>query len=85
MPDSNNQDYVWKFSDIRKLDQRLSNLESDVKSSLSDIRELRTEMQIKNRLVVDNTEKYDWKAVSALIVAVIGALGALYLTIRQGQ
>lgn len=73
---SNNQEYQWTVGDVRTLDNRLTKIDSNIES-------IKEELAVKNHVVVDNTGKTDWKAIGALAIAIIGALGTLYITIRS--
>lgn len=76
---------------VEGIDSKFSNyptareLELQLEPIKSDIVDLRQAVNSKSHLVVDNSEKPDWKAVTALAIAVIGAIGTLYLTIRGAR
>lgn len=78
MPD---KDYIWTFTDVRNLDNRLSAIEFIQKNTAQDIKAIKEELAIKNHIVVDNTSKMDWKTVIAILTAVLGTVGTLALAI----
>lgn len=63
------------YSTTKEIDLMLDPIRDD----LLDAKEI---LKNSGHVVIDNTSKTDWKAIGALIVAVIGALGTLYLTIK---
>ena len=75
MTNDNDKTYTWSFSDVRTLDNRLTKIDSNIE-------QIKNELNTKNHLVIDNSYKTDWKAVGAIAIAVIGALGTLYITIK---
>lgn len=74
---SNDQDYTWTFKDVRDLDQRLLNIENKIdnnyRSFEEDIKEIKESIK-SSHLIVDNTNKTDWKAIGIIIGATVAAI-----------
>ena len=68
------KDYIWTFSDVRSLDNRLSTLEAQAREIQKDIKDIKEELAVKNHIVVDNRNKADWKAIAILIGATIATI-----------
>lgn len=81
MPNSNDNTFQWTVADIRSLDARLSAIEASANEVKEDIRDIKEELAIKNHIVIDNTSKTDWKAVAAIITAIVGTIGSVVLSI----
>lgn len=81
---SNDQQYIWTVQDVRTLDKRLERINQHGITMKEDIADIKKELAVKNHIVVDNSGKTDWKAIGTIAVAVIGALGTLYITIKGG-
>lgn len=71
---SNSKEYTWTFSDVRSLDSRLQSLEDRTGSIQIDIKDIKDELAVKNHIVVDNSNKTDWKAIGLLIGATIASI-----------
>lgn len=83
MSTSNDQEYKWTVADVRNLDIRLANLETSIQAGVTDIRELKNEIEKSNHVVVDNTNQPDWKAITILIGSAVAAGLAVWAQIRQ--
>jgi len=59
----------------------LSAIEASANEVKEDIRDIKEELAIKNHIVIDNTSKTDWKAVAAIITAIVGTIGSVVLSI----
>ena len=81
MPNSNDNTFQWTVADIRSLDVRLSAIEASANEVKEEIRDIKEELAIKNHIVIDNTSKTDWKAVAAIITAIVGTIGSVVLSI----
>lgn len=72
----NNSEYSWTIEEVRKLDVVLSEIKEDVKAGRVEIKEIQKDLQeLKNRnsVVIDNTNKTDWKAIGVIVGATVAS------------
>ena len=74
---SNDKDYTWTFKDVRDLDSRLLSIEnkidSNYKSFKEDVKDIKESIK-SSHLIIDNTNKTDWKAIGIIIGATVAAI-----------
>lgn len=85
MPNSNNSEYTWTVQDVRNLDNTLGTIRGDLKGVSEDISDLKEQMTTKNQIIVDNTNKMDWKAFVAIITAAIATVGSVLAAVFGGN
>lgn len=85
MPNSNNNEYIWTVQDVRNLDKTLGTIKGDLKGVSEDISDLKEQMTTKNQIIVDNTNKMDWKAFVAIITAAIATVGSVLAAVFGGN
>lgn len=84
MPNSDNNEYTWTFGDVRKLDKRLGDIESNGKDTAQDVKDIKEQMSTKNQIIVDNTNKMDWKAFVAIVTAAVATVGSVLAAVFGG-
>ena len=73
----NNKDYILSVDEYIAIKNALS----AIPEIRDDIKQIKEELAVKNHIVVDNSEKTDWKPIVAIIIAVIGFVGTVIAAI----
>jgi hypothetical protein len=71
------QEYTWTVGDVRQLDSKLGSIENKIDANYhsfkEDVAEIKESLK-NNHLVVDNTNKTDWKGIGIIVGATIAAI-----------
>ena len=76
------KDYIFNFEEVRKLDARLSKIDSQIENIHRDIKELRKLVDDKHRkqyIMPSNEHKksFDWKTVGVVIGSILATIYAM--------